>query len=369
MFPPTHPHKPADLGARAQGQDSLVGVQVLRGVAAMLVVLAHATQMVQGRLGFGEILHFGASGVDIFFPISGFVMVITTYKHWGKAGVALDFLARRLIRIVPLYWAATLLKLLATLALPALTSYPVLDAWHVTASFLFLPAWNADHLAFPLLPVGWTLNFEMFFYALFTIVLSLRLRPVWWLGAILLFFSVAPMPEGMGPFAALAEPMLMEFWAGMLIGWATLTGHKLPAGSGWACMAAAFVALAVSQVLPESTAFAYRLWVWGFPGCVALLSVIALEPVFSKHLAGWPQRVGDASYAIYLSHGFVLPVVGVAFSKLGLAGQAWGLVAIAAGCAVSAVAGVFVHKVLERPVTRWLTRLFRERRAQWALST
>jgi len=64
---------------------TFVGVQILRGVAAMLVVLCHASQMVHHRLGSGEVLFFGASGVDLFFPISGFVMAVTTSRYRARS--------------------------------------------------------------------------------------------------------------------------------------------------------------------------------------------------------------------------------------------------------------------------------------------
>ena len=203
---------------------TFVGVQVLRGIAAMLVVLCHASQMVHYRLGVGEVLFFGASGVDVFFPISGFVMAVTTRRYWGQAGHALDFLVRRLIRIVPIYWGATLLKLLLIVALPAVVGATRLDAWHVTASFLFIPAFDAEHKAFPVVPIGWTLNFEMLFYLLFAAVLALRLQPLIWLGGGLLLISLLPPLPAWGAIASLFSPMLLEFVGGMLLGWAGLQG-------------------------------------------------------------------------------------------------------------------------------------------------
>ena len=330
----------------------------------MLVVMAHATQMVHERMGTGQVLHFGASGVDIFFPISGFVMAVTTYKRWGQAGVAADFLLRRLIRIVPLYWAATLLKLAAVLALPALTSHPNPEAWHVVASFLFIPEWDPDGKALPLLPVGWTLNYEMLFYALFAVVLAFRLRPVLWLGAILLCLSFLPYPRTDSAIATLANPILMEFVAGMFIGWATVAGHRMPARLAVVCLAASFGALAMSQALPESFGIRHRHWLWGVPGSVALVSVIALEPLFKRWRSRWAVQLGDASYAIYLIHGFVVPFVGVAFLKLQASGAGAGLGATVVACVLSAIVGVVVHQRIEGPLTHWLNSRLLARRAE-----
>lgn len=82
----------------------------------------------------------GQCGVDIFFAISGFVMVVVTAGIWGRPGTAEPFLVRRAIRVVPLYWLFTVFKVLLLLALPALAVSTVLTPWHVISSFLFIPA-------------------------------------------------------------------------------------------------------------------------------------------------------------------------------------------------------------------------------------
>jgi len=320
----------------------------------MLVVLYHATQMVRERLGSGEVLTFGAAGVDLFFPISGFVMVLTTYHHWGQAGRAGTFLLRRLVRVVPLYWAATLLKIVALLLVPAMASHPNLDAWHVVASFLFIPAWDVHHRAQPVVPIGWTLNFEMLFYALFALALWLRLRPLWWVGGGLAVFSFLPLEPLLGAVGTLANPILLEFVAGMFIGWATLKGHLLPRAVATLCLAAALIALPMTMLVPSSDAYAWRWWLWGVPGALALAATVALEPALRGWLSGWPEKLGDASYAIYLAHGFVLPPLGIVMVKLQLTAGIWPTAAIVFACVLSAWTGWLVHLWVEKPLTHRL---------------
>jgi exopolysaccharide production protein ExoZ len=110
----------------------------------------------------------GAAGVDIFFVISGFVMWVISASHDTPPH---RFMANRLRRIIPLYWIATIgLATLAALTPTHLPSVkPSLD--HALLSLLFIPHYNADGRIWPLLVPGWTLNYEMFFYALFTIAL------------------------------------------------------------------------------------------------------------------------------------------------------------------------------------------------------
>ena len=343
----------------------LVGVQGLRGLAAMLVVFYHATQMVHERLDKGAgIFELGQSGVDIFFAISGFVMVVTTYRYWGMRGQWLDFLLRRLIRIVPLYWAATLLKVLAILALPALTSHPVLDSWHVTASFLFIPAWDANQRAQPLLPVGWTLNFEMLFYLLFAAALAARMRPVIWISLLLLGLSLLSWlhPAELGAAGTLLDPILLEFVMGMTIGWCAVNGFRLSQATAWLALFCGAACLVASQHLTVVSGGFSRPEFWGVPGAMLLLATISLEPYARKYLSGIPALLGDASYAIYLGHGFALPFVGVIMGKLGLISSLWQLVALLLACVVSAVTGILIFRWFERPLTTRLSALWRARR-------
>ena len=346
---------------------NLVGVQALRGLAAMLVVVCHATQMIHWRMGAGEVLVFGGAGVDLFFPISGFVMTVTTYPYWGQARRAGKFMLRRLVRIVPLYWAATLLKVLALLAFPAMSSNPTLDPWHVVASFLFIPAWDADHRAHPILVVGWTLHYEMLFYAMFALALWLRVRPAIWAGAVLAALSFLPLQEVIGAVGTLASPILLEFIVGMGIGWAYMAGRTLPRAMAPWCLAAACIAVPLTHPMGEY-AFLWRPLVWGVPGALALAAMISLEGVMRERLSGWPERLGDASYAIYLTHGFVLPPLGAVMSKFHLTTGAWPIVALVLSCLASAWLGMLVYRYAERPLTDYLNARLSQRRAQPSLA-
>src|SRR4051794_40777008 len=134
------------------------GVQALRFVAALLVVMTHATLYTSERLDDSlPVWHFGEVGVDIFFVISGFVMMVSTQRLVGRRDGWKYFWMRRTIRIVPLYWIATTIKLLALVVAPAAILHATLDPRDVVLSYLFLPSYNVDGLVQPLLGVGWTL--------------------------------------------------------------------------------------------------------------------------------------------------------------------------------------------------------------------
>src|SRR5665213_2734258 len=152
-------------------------IQALRAIAALLVVLLHAFETWGERVdpaAPGVNWENGAAGVDIFFIISGFVMVISSRRLMAQAGGWLIFLRHRVVRIVPLYWLLTTLKVLAVAVLGGVVLRTSLDFGFVAGSYLFLPVTDSAGHFRPVLPVGWTLTYEFLFYLLFAAALAMR---------------------------------------------------------------------------------------------------------------------------------------------------------------------------------------------------
>ncbi|PZN94338.1 MAG: acyltransferase, partial [Hyphomicrobiales bacterium] len=154
-------------------------MQVLRAIAAFMVAVHHiqadaAVVAPQGGLSpvWRDILPWMA-GVDIFFVISGFIMVHASGELFGRPGATRLFLERRIARIVPLYWAATTLFLLIGYVVPAALNSGAPDLGQIMASYLFWPAVSTQGLVQPVYSLGWTLNYEMLFYVLFAAALVL----------------------------------------------------------------------------------------------------------------------------------------------------------------------------------------------------
>lgn len=145
----------------------LQNLQILRGISALLVCCYHSRVFLNGDIQFGEILFkMGFIGVPIFFIISGFIMVHTTKELSSNTFINVyNFLLKRVIRVVPLYYLCTILFLLVTNFRNFLDDGFV----RVTKVFLFIPIGK-----WPPLDVGWTLNYEMFFYLLFGISFLFR---------------------------------------------------------------------------------------------------------------------------------------------------------------------------------------------------
>jgi len=203
-----------------QEKNEFYGIQVLRGVAAFLVVVAHVGIALR-YYGFVEIpiSDFGASGVHIFFVISGFVMMVTTRSNWRDDGSWYRFVVKRIKRIVPLYWILTTAKIVIAACLPAALRAKTITPSNAFLSYLFIPSYNAVHVVSPVISAGWTLCYEMCFYFLFAGVLLLRKNPLYYVSALLIFlFGIGLLRhDNWGAQATLLSPFLLEFAFGMWI--------------------------------------------------------------------------------------------------------------------------------------------------------
>lgn len=335
-------------------QGKFEGIQALRFIAALLVVGTHATFYTHERLDPEyRVWSFGAIGVDIFFVISGFVMMITADAFQGSDGWK-KFVARRILRIVPMYWLATTLKLVTMVALPAAVLHAELDPVKVILSYFFLPSTNVDGRFEPLLGVGWTLIFEMFFYALFAIGLALRLRLMPFIGVILGLCCIASLfrqptwPAGTIYFS----PIVIFFFIGMLIAGATLRygpGRLLaPAIAG---LLVILTAVLVYDI--EIAAKAKSIGGIVFASCVVML-IVSIEPWIGARLPKWLLFMGEASYVLYLFHPLTAPAVPALMARIGLELPD---VSVAACIAVALGASIIIHQFIEKPVTNGLRPL------------
>ncbi|MGH6839557.1 MAG: acyltransferase family protein [Methylocella sp.] len=326
------------------------GIQALRFLAAILVVTFHATLYTRDRLDptFGSWLP-GAAGVDIFFVISGFVMVVSSRKLVNQTGGWLVFAKRRLIRIVPLYWLATTLRIAAMLAVPTLLLHTNLSFYQVATSYLFFPARNAEGDLHPLLIVGWTLNYEMFFYMVFTLALLLRRDIYWFVGTALgicAFGSLVPNIES-DALAFYFNPIVLEFFGGMLLARVAAT-WRFP---WWACIAAFAAGLAL--LLTQFGGPVPRFIESGLPALLVVSGAVFGERWLAGRIPNFLLNLGAASYALYLFHPIFSPVVPSVMMRMGL-NEGW--ISIVVFVMFSIIISVIAFAVVERRMTRYLNR-------------
>ncbi len=341
---------------------NIEGLQVLRAVASLMVVLHHARLSVPGSDGWPS---FGEAGVDIFFVISGFVMAYTTNVDDGlPAGGRLRavgmFLRRRVIRVVPLYWLALIWTSRRALAQGQVST-------DLAKDFFFIPHPNAaihSWLA-PTLQQGWTLNYEAFFYLLFgaTILVGSR-RIVVLLSALLGCVLVAALLSSIGwpaePESAAGiarrfygDNIILEFGYGVVLQ-QLMSGSPAPAWPRW-------VFWSVAALGTVGIALCHGLGLRGLlEGLPAAIIVWACIQACAGRRSRVFELLGAASYSIYLFHwasfGAAKPLAAALASTAN--GPLKVTVLMGAHFAIALLAGLAIHVLIERPFTAWATRKF-----------
>ena len=260
-------------------------VQVLRALAASAVAFLHCYQVVGAPTGAEG---YGAFGVDLFFVISGFIMAQVAGRR-----TATEFVRDRLWRIYPMWWIALLPWLIL---LPR--GYD-----EVVASLSLWPIMHGEHFV-PILQVGWTLSFELLFYAAVTLAILSRLWvPLLLFGALMVgaLFTQAPLIHFLG------NPIALEFALGVIV--ARLPRRMLFATAGLVGVALLAVTAptggSARETLAEPWFALARVGQWGIPAALMLWGTLCLDPVFNRPQFDNLVLAGDASYSIYLVHPLV----------------------------------------------------------------
>ena len=352
------------VGGTAETSPNLKSVQVLRAVAALGVLTLHAATEKVAHMGGepGPFKNFllGAAGVDLFFVISGFVMVYSSESLFGAPHAPRKFFLRRLARIGPLYWAVTLAVILYIYAVHGATLWQIYSPASLIASFLFWPYPRMDGYAFPVHLLGWTLNYEMFFYAAFSAAILLRRRAA--VATVCVAFSVlvilgryVVLPL---PFGFWSNAIILEFCLGMLIAVAYREVVRLPPAAAWALGIAASVSFAAMHN-PPVTWGEWRALFWGLPSAALVASCALATSTWRPGPAGrFFGLLGDASYSLYLVHPLTFPLVRWTIGRwFDFSQVPWVYAAIAFVAAIAA--SVLCYLLFERPITRALQRRLR----------
>jgi len=342
----------------------LAQIQVLRGFAALCVVLTHAF------LGAGWIDNLstltthpfiGEFGVDVFFVISGFIMVVISSRDFGQPGAIFPFLKKRIIRVVPLYWMLSLLLIAIIFLAPQFITSPKIDVFYWLKSLLFIPAEHpVEGGVRPVLVVGWTLQYEMFFYLLFAFSMLFSLRT----GMLVLFgllgsavaIGQITMPENT-ILHFFSEPILLEFAGGAGLGLAYLKGYRLPRSSGWLLPLVAAILLALGWMISQEVKMD-RVWFFGIPAALLVGGFVLPRGMEKVKVSRVGLGIGDSSYALYLSHVFVVAALGFLFNQVFTAD--WQQVIwvstffVFVAVALSLVTGWLLHVWIDKPVGVYL---------------
>jgi peptidoglycan/LPS O-acetylase OafA/YrhL len=292
--------------AEAQ-RDRITAIQLLRALAALAVAAGHIAFAFADHLGPGLGLTWrgdvsGQLAVMLFFIVSGYVMVVAAERQFGRPGARSQFWRRRIIRIMPPYWIASLM-----LAAIFLTLFPTpIDPAKLAKSLALIPYWPDNEFLRPLpfLWVGWTLFYEMMFYLWFGLFIGLpRARAILAVAAVLAVLVIAGHwvpPVNPALFAA-TRPISVMFVAGMVLALWRARGGGLGAAWRWLALLSGGVLLWAVPVpdVPSALGWDYLLWC-GAPAL--LIALAALAGPLPLPAAGLVNRAGDISYALYLLH-------------------------------------------------------------------
>jgi exopolysaccharide production protein ExoZ len=296
-----------DTGYKLVSENQKIhSIQSLRAIAASLVVLDHTLLELTGLYPNSRLTNvaynIGGAGVYSFFVVSGFVMAFISWHSFGDLQSGIDFLRRRFIRIVPLYWIGTLAALFFH---KVSATHGSEDSWRELAySLFFIPYRGSDGTWSPILPQGWTLNYEIMFYVIFALGLCAPRKfglPVVFAALVTLVLAGDKAPYSVITY--LASPIILWFLFG--------------------------IALAI-------------IWKhWGLS-----------EPKWIGKSAKFLEPIGDASYSLYLVHGLILTILlRIWISNVGPP-TLW-LVPIS--LVVAVVMGWVTYVSIERPLLRLMT--------------
>lgn len=352
----------ASTAQRGTGAPSvLANIQALRAVAALLVVFVHMKGLVALAGLPADVMNFGNCGVDLFFVISGVIMVFTVERRETRAW---DFLAHRIARITPLYWLITFVVFLTAAVAPGLVHETRASLPDLIRSLLFIPHVRPDGNMWPLVFVGWTLNYEMAFYVLFALTMLARPRSTSFAVCVTLIAAAAMARAIFHPqdreIDFYTYPIILEFAAGVVIGWAL---PRLRVDRRFVPLAAAAATISLAGVLFAHALFpdVNRAFVPGLPAAGLVISALVLERAGWRVRSPLVLRLGDASYSIYLTHFFFVEAVTRAAETLKLHGATAVVITSAAVMTGVCVLGVGVFVFVETPLTRVARRLVPKR--------
>jgi exopolysaccharide production protein ExoZ len=341
---------------KPRSQQTILSIQYLRFAAALLVVCYHSWALVKqaGRGDLGNSFELGTAGVDIFFAISGFIMTVITSR--GPQSPA-QFMINRVLRIGPTYWLMTVVIAVLLLAMP---SAFIMSRWSLgslIASLAFIPYPHATLSGVePLLTVGWTLNYEMFFYCIIALSIFVSYRFRMEISCAILLALVITgwalqTDDIYGKFYT--SPLLLEFVFGVIVGKLYLRDLILAPRVAAVMLALAIPCCLAPAFFPSWHPGSYRVFELGLPSVGLLYLVVSADKVLPESRI--LHMLGDASYSIYLTHPFVLTAVRLGYQKLKL--STWASDALLIGSAVlfSVAVGVAFYWMIEKPLMHWVS--------------
>jgi exopolysaccharide production protein ExoZ len=342
----------------------LPNIQLLRAVAAYLVVFVHLSELLPETPITTFLRNKGYSGVDLFFVISGFIMVYTTSL---KKISGSQFLINRIKRIVPLYYSVTFFVFGIAVTFPFIFQNTFADVYALAKSLAFIPFEKSPGHIYPLYYLGWTLNYEMFFYLIFALSLSLWYKKRVIVCSMVILGLVLSRVNSSEPGNLIlyfySRPIMLDFSLGMLLALfrdqILAIMHRISALPWLTLFLGVVGLLTASSFFPIGTAFfppTNTFVAFGLPAALIATAAIGLNDVRTR---GQPwqiiQEIGNASYSIYLSHFLIVGGLITFANHLNLP-PTLRIIIAALTIPVTAMVGICLYRFFELPVATFLRR-------------
>lgn len=302
---------------------SIIGIQYLRGYAAILVVITH---FFNNGGYIPEILNLkliGEFGVDIFFIISGFIMAYTLpeFDHSNNKREAISFIKKRILRIYPLY-LLILIPILIIYIIKVAIGKTDLSISSIFGSIFLLPGLTNDDRYRMINPPAWTLVYEMFFYVTLTIIIffsrtkkaSLSIYSILILAVIFFVKYFNFQGEKMGWVNLtymIGDPIFIDFIMGFLLFYMLKFKIKTKIKPSFIIFFCIFITFTSTYLSLTSIP---RLICYGVPAFI-LVSIFTLSDTISSSNNKTLTFIGGASYSIYLSHPLLYPFHSIIHEK------------------------------------------------------
>jgi len=336
-------------------------LQVYRGIGALLVVMFHVNQMSTERLNqvtFFNLFQAGWSGVDYFFVLSGFIMVYVHRSAIGKKDQLKSFLVKRCVRIYPIYWIITLIVLCFFLVIPGFANAQDLSFGKIILSLLLIPQNDK-----PILDVGWTLVYEIYFYVLFSIAIwfkpkqSVPILLAWLLITLLHFSKVIQFPDTFFLLNLVFGNMNLEFVLGGLAAYIVIKYNKKITNYRWILFGIANLGYLMLAILVAWGNIEFdRIKTFAVLAALLIVAASSIDLKDSPRIPALFIFLGDASYSIFLIHSPVISASTKIVQKANLGKYFDGFFAPALVALFAVVVGCIFYSLIEKPLTVYLRK-------------
>lgn len=363
--------------------NKLDNIQLLRAIAASMVAFLHLDHI--GTINPLTISHGYAHfsliplsyGVDIFFIISGFIITISSSRDIANKNIKI-FLIKRAIRIIPLYWSALTIFIFAKLCklhfFNMQDQYGKLTFESIITSYFFIPYDGKGYgsaYPFPIIDLGWTLNYEVFFYLIFALCMTVGSKWFFRLSSSIIIFCVLLMqfiPELPLPFSFWFQPIIFEFLSGIILALVYRSGIRINQTTQIIFF---IVGLSIWILLPQNTFGPVPLeargsysWPRIFSAGAGALCIMIAATLAQKQISGNLAKIGNAlgasSYTLYLTHIFTIMIVQILLKFMPFViSWHWQYSILLLIISIAIAHALYIW--FERPVTTWLNNSVRSR--------